>query len=451
MTRRTNATTMLVGVVSAAVCCAVLIGGFTVGTSSADAAPALAPMLTVTAFDDANENGVQDDPEFGVAGVNVSVFRGVRLQAQAVTNAEGVAEFSKLAKGAVNVQIDRPAGRFATSATEVRAKVDAALPVSVTFGLLARSERTVAISVADISTVSGSGIATTVDGAAGSAGFTNVRGLAIANDRLIVETTDTVRSIDGRGVVSTVAGSAGSTGCTDGIGSAARFDASGPVVTDGVSAFVVDFCGASGQALRKVDVATGTSTTLWSTTATDDHIDGMAMSADGSLFTASTVGGTSFSTVIRRWSSTGWMMVASLPAAANTSFIAGSLAVDRSAIFVATMTLGVSVENEIQRFDLANQSWSTLAKMDHASTALGSAGRFLYVGSLGSIVRVDKATGQQLRVAGSSDETLGFANGSGSDIRFNGVTAIVSDGQALFVADSGNHRIRTISDLVAII
>jgi SdrD B-like domain len=450
MTRRTNATTTLVGLVSAAICGAVAIGAFAAGTSSAGATPA--PMLTVSAFDDANENGVQDDAELGVAGVNVSVFRGVRLLAQAATNADGIVEFSKLAKGAVNVQIERPLALLATSATEVRTKVDAALPTTVGFGLLARAERTVTISVADISTVAGSGAATTIDGAANAAGFTGVRGLALANDQLIVETADTVRSIDTvHGVVSTVAGSAGSTGCVDGLGSAARFDASGPMVTDGVSAYVVDFCGASGQALRKVDVATGASATLWSTTDADDHIDGMAMAADGSLFTASTVGRTSFSTVIRRWNAGASVMVASLPATATTSFIAGSLAVDRNAIFVATMTLGASVDNEIRRFDLAKQSWSTLARMDHAVTALGSAGRFVYAGSMGAIVRVDKSTGQQQRIAGSSDESQGFANGSGTEIRFNGVTAIVSDGRALYVADSGNHRIRTISDLVAIV
>jgi hypothetical protein len=169
------------------------------------------------------------------------------------------------------------------------------------------------------------------------------------------------------------------------------------------------------------------------------------------LFTASTVGRTAFSTIVRRWTAGSSVVVAELPATATTSFIVSSLAVDRNALFVATSTLGATVYNDIRRFDLATKTWSTVARLAHASTALGSAGRFLYVGSIGSVVRVDKTSGAQLRIAGSSDDASGFANGTGADIRFNGVTAIVSDGQALFVADSGNHRIRMLSDLVAIV
>jgi SdrD B-like domain len=427
--------------------------GMLIGSAgSASAAPTPAPILTASAFDDVNENGIREANEAGVAGATVSVFRGTRLQAQATTGADGTVRFAKLVKGSVNIEVSWPEAFVPTSATELRSKVDAARPTAVTFGFVPRVERTVAISIGDISTIAGSGAAATVDGTPLDAGFSNLRGLALVHDQLFVESADTIRSIDtDTGIVSTLAGRAGSNGCGDGVGAAAQFNASGPMSTDGTSLYAADFCGASGQALRKVNIATGETTTMWSTTSGFDRISGIAVAPDGTLYTASTVGRTYFTTVIRRWTAAGPVDIASIGATTTTSYIAGSLAVDRNGAYVTVTSLGASVDYEVRRFDLTSFAWTKVATNTNVPTAMASAGRFLYVGSFGSIVRVEKATGASARIAGHQFDQTGFADGSGDEIRFNGVTAIVSDGQGIYVADTNNHRIRLITDLVALV
>jgi hypothetical protein len=438
------------GVATIVVALSVATVSMMAGLGTASAEPTA--MLVAVAFDDVNENGKHEPTEPGVSGATVSVFRGSRLQAEVVTGRDGVAQFAKLAKGTVSVQVTSPTLFVTVTETEVRTRVDAARPVAVAFGLVPRSERTVAVTAGSSATVAGSGVATTTDGAARAAGFASPRGLALVSDRLFVETSDSVRSVVlDAGAVTTVAGSAGLSGCDDGVGDAARFRASGPMATDGTSLYVTDFCNDGGQALRTIDIATGVTTTMWSTTSTSDRITGMAVAPNGVLYTASTVGSTHFTTVIRRWDGNTATEVASLAATTNRSFLSGSLAVDRMGVFVTTTTLDTSIDYRVLRLDLATATWTPVATMANLPTAIASTGRYLYVGSIGSIIRVDKVRGRQLLVAGSSTDQTGFADGTSTDIRFSGVTAIVANGSGLYVADSNNHRIRAIIDLVEII
>lgn len=80
-----------------------------------------------------------------------------------------------------------------------------------------------------------------------------------------------------------------------------------------------------------------------------------------------------------------------------------------------------------------------------SGVALSKDGKYLYVADTGNhrIRRVDLATGTTALVAGS---TQGYANGKGSLAKFNNPHGleIDSSGQFLYVADRDNHRIRKI-------
>lgn len=84
----------------------------------------------------------------------------------------------------------------------------------------------------------------------------------------------------------------------------------------------------------------------------------------------------------------------------------------------------------------------------NAPTAITIAGNYLYVADTGNnmIRRVDKVTGKTNRYAGSSTGEAGAVDSTTyTDVRFDQPTGITSDGENIYVADSGNHTIRWIT------
>jgi fibronectin type 3 domain-containing protein len=111
--------------------------------------------------------------------------------------------------------------------------------------------------------VAGSGISSIVDGTGTAAYFKAPSGLTTDGINLYVTDGNTIRKVNpASGVVSTFAGSATVAGFADGLGTAATFSAPTGITTDGTSLYVTDTQHLTGNTLRKIDIASGTVTTL---------------------------------------------------------------------------------------------------------------------------------------------------------------------------------------------
>ncbi len=117
------------------------------------------------------------------------------------------------------------------------------------------------------------------DGAGTQALFFHPRGIATDGATLFVcdEENHAVRTVDiGTGRVATLAGKLGEHGSADGAGSSARFEFPGGIATDGTSLFVSDW---GNNTVRKIDIRTGTVTTLAGKAGSPGFTDGAGSSA----------------------------------------------------------------------------------------------------------------------------------------------------------------------------
>lgn len=212
------------------------------------------------------------------------------------------------------------------------------------------------------------------------------------------------------GKVTTFAGST-TAGNADGVGTAAKFYAPAGIATDGVNLYVTDYLNC---AIRKVEIATGEVTTF-AGSATPGHADGVG-------------------------------------AAAKFYYPLG-ITTDGTNLYVAD-----SSNNMIRKVAIATGEVTTLAGAAVAGYAdgIGTSARFnipygittdgtyLYVAESGNnmIRKVAIATGKVTTLAGST--TSGFAEGAGSAARFYQPTGITTDGENLYVTDTGNNMIRKV-------
>jgi hypothetical protein len=118
---------------------------------------------------------------------------------------------------------------------------------------------------------------TPVDGTGPSVRFCGLSGLASDGlGNLFGTDCNTVRKIDLRtGAVTTIAGAPNEAGTIDGTGSAARFEGPGAIACDGAGSLFVDDSGV----IRKVDIATGTVTTIAGVARAGGPWDGVGTNA----------------------------------------------------------------------------------------------------------------------------------------------------------------------------
>lgn len=253
-------------------------------------------------------------------------------------------------------------------------------------------------------------------------------------------------------VVSTLAGS-GNAGAADGLGSAATFNNPNKITTDGTNLYV-----AGGGRIRKIEIVSGQVTTLLdATTKLPVSLFGISgITTDGVNLYAS--GFAVYKIVI----ATG--AVTTLAGAAGQGFLDGP---GNTALFNNPngITLGYngllyvadSVNNRIRKVNIATGEVSTLAgsATAGATDALGTAASFnspqglttdgfnVYVADSGNnkIRKVD-ASGNVSTVAGSG--TAAFNDGTGTKASFYYSYDITSDGTNLYVADYANDKIRKI-------
>lgn len=122
--------------------------------------------------------------------------------------------------------------------------------------------RKVVLATGAVTTLAGSGTWGYGDGVGAAAQFRHP--LSVTTDGTNLYVTDIgnacIRKVEiATGTVTTLAGSAGGTGTTDGLGSAATFSAPATITCDGTNLFVMDW---DSQRIRRVVIATGAVTTL---------------------------------------------------------------------------------------------------------------------------------------------------------------------------------------------
>lgn len=117
------------------------------------------------------------------------------------------------------------------------------------------------------------------DGTGAAAQFNDPYGITVVGGNLFVadRRNHTIRQIVAdTGVVTTLAGSPGVAGAVDGTGATARFNEPMSITTDGTFLYVGDW---GSFLIRKVEIATGTVTTLAGTAGTTGAADGVGLAA----------------------------------------------------------------------------------------------------------------------------------------------------------------------------
>ncbi len=324
-----------------------------------------------------------------------------------------------------------------------------------------------------------SGMVTTIAGAAGSsgsadgigsaAGFNNPRGITTDGKNLYVVDSGngTIRKIlISTGAVTTIAGTPGTSGSADGVGAAARFNSPWGITTDGTNLFVAD---EHNNTIRKIEISTGTVTTIAGTVNISGFADGIGSAALFNLPVGVTTDGTNLyvtdeknCTIRKIEISTG--TVTTIAGAAGSS--GDTDGVGTAARFQSPWGIGLvganlyvadSGNDTIREIEIPNGTVTTLAGSAGAADGTGMAARFrnpsgmttdgtyIYVtDSYNHLIRrITIATGDVTTVAGSAG-TPGSVDGTGTVARFNYSRGITTDGTSLFVADSYNNVIRKI-------
>jgi sugar lactone lactonase YvrE len=327
-----------------------------------------------------------------------------------------------------------------------------------------------------VTTLAGSGTSGSTNGSGAGASFSSPFGVAIDEGGALYiadAANNEIRKIDViTGEVSTLAGSV-MAGSADGAGTSASFNApSGITTDDNGNLYVADKLN---NEIRKVVISTGeVSTIAGSTTpgSADGKIAGasfynpcgLAYDGSGNLYVSDALNHEIRKIVI----TTG--VVSTIAGSTTSGFSNGigsaarfntpiGLAIDGSGnLYIADMG-----NNEIRKIALASgmvttiagcTSWGsadgigTLAKFNapYGVTVDGSGNLFVADYDNNEIRKIVIASGLVSTIAGSTKS--GSANGMGNGASFKGVAGIITDGNGnLYITDMGNHEIRKIATL----
>jgi hypothetical protein len=236
--------------------------------------------------------------------------------------------------------------------------------------------------------------------------------------------------------VSTLAGSAGVSGYTDGTGTAATFNGLGGITTDGVNLYLVDDCAVSND-IRKIVIATGVVTTLAGSSATG-AADGTGTAAtfncpwgiitDGyALYVVDSSNNT-----IRKIAPSSGTLSAMTSANAVVTTLAGS-----SAAWGAADGTGTAATFN-SPYDITTDGYA-LYVADTGNNAIRK-----IAPSSGSLGAMTSANAVVTTLAGSS-AAIGAADGTGTAATFNSPGGLTTNGNALYVVDYNNNKIRKIA------
>jgi sugar lactone lactonase YvrE len=266
--------------------------------------------------------------------------------------------------------------------------------------------RAVALGTGFVSTLAGRpGVAGFLDGVGLNAAFRSPQGVASGGDGWVyVADTDNacirrVRVADG--TVELVAGhpQPHQEGSVDGVGTDARFNIPMGVALDGAGRlFVAD---PENNVIRAVDLATRDATTFAGAPGPPGHVDAVGTAARFNTPLALAFDG------------------------ARTLYV-----VDRLTQLLRTV-------------DVETAQVGTLAMLGDFPIGLAADTKTVYVAFASNVVAFDAATGARTLVAGSTNES-GFADGGGTQARFDHATGLALVAGTLYVTDGNNHVVRAI-------
>ncbi len=257
----------------------------------------------------------------------------------------------------------------------------------------------------------------TYDAAGTFARFYSPRGIAVYGDTLYIadKSNHTIRKIDiSTKSVTTIAGYPGRAGVSDGVGSNARFYFPEGIATDGVYLYV---CDAGNHVIRKVEINSGTVTTLAGKRGQSGYKDGTGVNA---LFKAPS-GITILDSVLYVADTDNHLIRSVNKDSGNVTTIAGTESVSGD-----TDGSGTSAQFNFP-FGITND------------------GEYLYIADTYNytIRRLDLQTGDVITLAGKAGE-YGSSDGLLTDARFFYPSDLTVKGGELFIADLGNDVIRVI-------
>jgi sugar lactone lactonase YvrE len=313
------------------------------------------------------------------------------------------------------------------------------------------------------------------DGTGAAAGFRASRGIASDGASLFVADTQnhTVRKVTVGGSVSTVGGTPPSAGVLDGTGTSARFNAPAGIAFSGDNVFVAD---TGNHTIRKA-TSSGTVATLAGGPGTPGLADGTGSAArfrnprgiavsGGDLYVADPGNNAIRKIAVATGAVTTFAGSASgVPGFSDGTGTAATfnapkgIATDGSSLFVAD-----TGNHAVRKIVIATGAVTTLAGTGAAGfsdnpTGTSAAfngpegvaviGSFVYVADTGNhaVRKVSNPSGATVTFAGADPPgaAAGFADGSGGSARFSSPGGIAAAGSVLYLADTGNHCVRRIS------
>ncbi|HEY5994054.1 MAG TPA: hypothetical protein VIU46_05575 [Gallionellaceae bacterium] len=418
---------------------------------------------------------VSDGTNLYVADANNHTIRKVVISTGTISTLAGKAGVAGAADGSGSAAtFNNPAGITIDSTNSI-------LYVSDTGNNKIRSISISSGTVTSLTGPAGSAVvAGAVDGPGSLASFSGPRGITNIGGTLFVADTgnNKIRSVDSStGAVGSVTGTTNlpsGAGALDGSNSNATFNAPAGITAIGTALYVAD---TNNNKIRVISIGgvvslTGT-TNLASVSGSSDGAAASAAFAapagigtDGTSLYVADTGNNKIRQInvsaLTVNSLTGTFGVASVPgyadgAASSVTFSApAGLAISGNFLYVTD-----SGNNTLRSFALFNQQAATLAGSPLPNTGAngtGAAARYnlpggvtsdgtnLYVADSANhtIRKIVISNGVATTLAGQSG-VAGAADGTGAAATFNNPTGIVTDGTNLYVADSGNNKIRVVA------
>lgn len=319
--------------------------------------------------------------------------------------------------------------------------------------------------VATVTTVAGDGRDMTIDGIGEAASFTDIGGVTLAGGFVYVGTRGSIRRVDTdtKEVERVVGHPTQDDACVDSTDkNDVRFPSIKGIAAVGTNLFTLQLCDFGDglvDAVRKTSLATGATETM----ATIDAGFATAITAAGDMLYVTSWSAASEKIVVRQIDSADGSatVFTEIPLEGNLYSVSAGITSDDSYLWLtyhASYLLyrpTVARQSRIRplapwdptlvRISLASGTPTNVSLDDHnfAANVVASAGEDLWVpgGPSASGLRLyEKASGEHVDVAG--DDVPGYVDATGSWARFSDIGGMAFDGEDMWIADTGNNRLR---------
>ena len=279
---------------------------------------------------------------------------------------------------------------------------------------------TLELTAGSVTTAYGSGTQDTIDGTGFNAAFNDPTDVSVAGDIMYVAEDNAIRRVDlTTDEVTTLVGSTEGCVLSDDPSEVRLVNLRG-IVSDGYYLYAAStyITGEGDCGVTRTSIATGATSQVANIAAND-----IAMGPDGFLYVSSS------GTVHQIDPATGAVTTI------GTTSVNG-ITVDDTSIW------GYNVSSQLMQIDIATGTATNHGTFG-STVGLESAGDYLYgVSNPYTIRRWTKSDMSYIDIAGSG--TSGYADGTGTDAWFGYISGISVDSGGLWIADSGNDRIRRV-------